>query len=540
MSSERPIPDIETLAARVALLESLLEQRDATLAMREAQLVEAVSSNEKLARQLEALKHRLHGRRNERFTLDPSQLVLFAATGEPIPPVPDEAPDPAPEAEAASPSAVLPERRKRGQNIQRHKHGRGKLPDTLPRRRIHCTHPEGATCPRCKGALAVIGQDVTERLEWVPGHFEVLEIATDKAACPACPGAGVQAAIGPSFALPRALCANGLLAKVLCDKFADHIPLHRQARRFAREGLDLSVSTLCGWTLRGAELLKVIVEAMMKAIRAGCWAQADDTGFPIQDGTDGQLRSARLWTYANGEHVVFRVTSTKKGDGPAEHLADFKGRLLLDGGSEFNLIADALGVERAGCWSHARRYFFDARTTDPIGAGEALILIRDIFLIEREIVDATPERRHAVRQERTRPAVERFRQWLESQRGRLRPGSDLARGVKYATNQWKRLTMFLDHPELPIHNNTAEFQLRQPVVGRKNWLFAGSEGGAQAAAVIYSLVGSCILQAIDPWAYLLDVLDRLPDWPANRVIELSPARWREARLAELRGELAPT
>ena len=542
--------DVETLSARVAQLEALLAQRetalaqrDTALAVREAQIVELAASNEKITRQFEALKNRLFGRKNERFTMDANQLTLFASDGEPTTPTPEagESPEVSDESTAeAAKGADLPERRKRGQNVNHHKHGRGKLPETLPRRKIHCPHPEGTTCPRCQGALRVIGQDVTERLEWVPGHFEVLEITTDKAACPICPSAGVQTALGPSFALPRALCANGMLARVLTDKFADHIPLHRQARRFAREGIDLRVSTMCGWVMSAAKMLNHIVDAMLEEIRGGTWAQADDTGMPVQDGTDGKLRSARLWTYANGDHAVFRVTRTKQAGGPAEHLAGFKGRLLLDGGTEFNLIEGAVGVVRAGCWSHARRYFFEARKESPIRAGEALIFIRELFMIERTLTTADLDVRRQVRHEKCRPVLDRLKAWLDERILDVRPSSALGEAVRYARNQWGRLTVFLDHPELPIHNNAAEFQLRQPVVGRKNWLFAGSEGGSEAAATIFSLVGSCILQAVDPWLYLNDVLDRLPDWPMKRIIELSPVRWRAARLAELRGEAAPS
>lgn len=511
--------DAAALAAENARLRRELAERDRLLEARESEaaaerhkraLLEA--SNERLAHELALLKRQLFGRKNERVEYDPAQLQLIARTVPPVPPAPEPPEEPAKE-------------RLKG-------HGRGKLPEHLDRRRIERKVPSDAKCANCGGELRLIGEATSERLEWVPGHFEVLQIARQKCACPRCPAQGIVTADEPTFALPRALPGDGLLARVLVDKFADHIPLNRQTKRFAREGVDISVSTLCGWVRGGAGLLRVVVDAMRDEILVGDWLQADATGMPVQDGTDGALRRGHLFAYSNGEHVVFRFSATKESTFPKEHLAGFQGRVILvDGGSEFNLVAKSEGVERAGCWSHVRRKFFEARDSDPLHADLALTMIRQLFAVERLVRTSPPDERLAARDRWTRPILDGFRRWLVDRQADARPSSPLGRAVGYAVNQWEHLVVFLDHGGVPAHNNASERHLRQPVVGRKNWMFAGSEGGAESAAVLFSIVGSCILQAVDPWEYLRDVLGRLPDHPANRVGELTPAAWRASRMA---------
>lgn len=229
------------------------------------------------------------------------------------------------------------------------------------------------------------------------------------------------------------------------------------------------------------------------------------------------------------QHAWYGFSDTKEGVHPVRLLEGFEGSLLLaDGGSEFNQAVRELGLERAGCWSHLRRYFFEARQYHD-EAGLALGTIRDLFLIERDLQGRPPDEVLALRQARSKPLVDGFFKWVQGLSTLVRPGSQLAKAVTYARNQEKYMRLFLEHPQLPIHNNLSELMLRQPIVGRKNWLFAGSEGGAQAACTMFTLIGSCMLQAVDPMEYMVDVLDRLRDYPANRVSELTPRAWRLAR-----------
>lgn len=489
-----------------------------------AQIAELTSelAEEKLKREiLEAKLRAREEQRNERFVDDAAQLSLLAP--KPVPPVPDggasDAEPDADEADAkAKPGAGKP-RRRRLQDLTH-----------LPHRTVRVT-ASASNCGSCGRPLVKIGEAESFRIEWVPGHFERLDVVTDKCACSACPSQGVLSPPNP-FLLPRAMCGNALLARVLVDKFADHLPLNRQADRMAREGFEIATNVLAAWVVAAAskELLGRIVNAMANRLQAGNWLQADDTGFPVQDGVDGKLRKGRLWSYTDQQEVVFRFTDTKHGRHMVEELADFRGALLVDCGSEFNQVVREVGGERAGCWSHLRRYFFDARLHHPAEARVALRTIRELFLLERALVGETAERILEVRSSDSRPLVDALFAWANEVSQGARPKSLLGGAVAYARSHEASFRLFLERPELPMHNNLAELLLRGPVVGRKNWLFAGSEGGAHSAARMFSLIGSCMLQGVDPQAYLTDVMSRLPSHPANRVHELTPMAWRIARL----------
>lgn len=399
---------------------------------------------------------------------------------------------------------------------------------SLPRRTVECPVEEEQACVRCGKALTVIGQATSCRVEWVPGHFVIHDVVRDKCACRDCPGEGVLTVPGP-YAVPRALCANGLLARVLVDKFADHLPLHRQAKRMAREGLDIGTNTLAGWVGAAAGLLVTIAKAIWAEMASSLFLLADDTGHPVQDAGNGALRKGRLWVYTDQEQAVYRFSPTKAGEHPVADLQEFNGELLLvDGGSEFNAAVAEYSLTRAGCWSHLRTYFHDARHTHPNEAAMAMGTICDLFMLEREVAGRPPAEVLTRRQRESRGLVDGFFEWVRVLSTIERPESALGAAVRYALNQEERLRTFLEHPELPIHNNLSEFLLRQPVVGRKNWLFSRSEGGAHGAAVHYTIIGSCHLQGLDPHAYLVDVLGRLDREPASA---LTPKAWRQRQRA---------
>lgn len=486
--------DIETLAAENRQLRVSLTERD----QQNAILLDKLES---LSFELARLKRQVFGQKSERRPVgDDAQVGLFpvaTASDEP------EAPAPAPAKPVAAP------------------HGR-RLPDGAPDEVVVAPAPD--TCPACGGTLREISRSKATRVDWRRGHFFTVRVERPSCACDRCKK--VETAPEPSsFALPRSIVGNGLAAQIVVDKFADNIPLNRQATRFEREGLELSPSTLGDVVRNVAALLSRIVLAMKDEQRGARWLQADDTGLPVLDGDAGKTVAGRLWVYADGKNVVYDFTPTKHGTGPASYLQGFAGVVLADGGSEFNEAVRLAGLTRAGCWSHARRYFVDAEDTSPTLAREAIALIAPIFAIEARAEMADPETRARLRDTETRAAIDRFFAWAERNVHAQRPKSAIGQALRYALNQREYLRACIEHPEIPVHNNMAELQLRRPVVGRKNWLFAGSEGGARSAAILFSITGSCRLHGIDPWAYLVDVLGRINDHPVNRIRELTPANW---------------
>ena len=491
--------DVEALAAENADLRAGRAADAVRIAADGERIALLEDKLETLALELARLKKQVIGPKSERRTGDDGQLGLFDA---PEPPSPEPASSP-----AAKPVATP--------------HGR-RLPEGEPDQVLDAPAPD--CCPGCGGALRKIGESSATRFEWRRGHYFTMRINRPSCACDTC--RTVHTAPEPSeFALPRSIVGNGLAAQIVVDKFADNIPLNRQATRFERDGLALSASTL-GDTVRGvAGLLARIVVAMKKEQLEGNALQADDTGLPVLDGEAGRAVAGRLWVYADSRNVVYDFTPTKHGTGPAAYLAKFKGVILADGGSEFNEAVRNMGLTRAGCWSHARRYFVDAEETSPVLAREAIGLIGEIFAIERRPGMDDPVMRARARSTDTQAAIAAVRAFLEKHAHGLRPKSPIGQAVRYALNQFEFLSACIDHPEIPVHNNLSELQLRRPVIGRKNWLFAGSEGGARSAAILFSITGSCRLHRINPAAYLLDVLGRINDHPVNRIAELTPANW---------------
>jgi len=431
--------------------------------------------------------------------------------------------------------AVPPADEEETEKAGKKKRGRG-----TPRRRnrdafahlesqpVHCA-AEPTPCPSCGETMKVVGTAESFRIEWVPGHFVRYDITRDKCACPACPSEGVLTAPGP-FALDRSMAANGLVARVLVDKFSDHIPANRQAKRMQREGFEVGSHTLSSWIGKAGVVLSVIAQAIIAELLAGGFLQGDDTGMPVQDGGDGTLRKGRLWVFTDQQQAFYAFTDTKEGKFPKALLDGYAGDLLLvDGGSEFNEVVREQSLIRGGCWSHLRKRFFEALHHHPAEAHLALGTLKDLFLIERELRGRPPDEVVAVRAERSQRLVDGYFAWSKAMSQTVRPESLLGKALQYGHNQEAELRVFLDHGDVPMHNNLSELMLRQAVVGRKNWLFARSEGGAHAAATIYTLVGSCQLQGIDPWVYLRDVLGRVLDHPANRVRELTPKNWLAAR-----------
>ena len=526
----------ESLAARelvIAAQDQALNEKDQALseAHREialkAAMVEALkSSSEELAQKLALIEQRQQGPASHRYIPPEQGQLPFPGDVAAPPRMPVREEDDEPEDEQVNDS-----RQKKSDKGKKKPRRRDRdAVSHIRSRKVRCPADPNASCAKCGGELKVIGQGESFRVEWVPGHFVVDEVERDKCACPNCPGEGVLTVPAP-YALPRALCGDGLLARILVAKFGDHMPLNRQAKQMGREGFEVGSNTMSGWVGQVGKLLRHVAKAVRAELLKSPFLQGDDTGHPIQDGGDGHLRKGRLWVFTDQQQAFYAFTPTKEGKFPAALLAGFEGELLLvDGGSEFNEVVAEQDIKRGGCWSHLRKYFYEARLQSPAESAQALAVIKDLFLFERTIWGQEPDTIRDARTKMAKPVVDGFFTWVKAISTGVRPKSLLARAVTYAINQENPLRLYLDNPELPMHNNLSELMLRQPVVGRKNWLFNRTEGGAEVAADCYTLIQSCMLQGIDPHEYLVDVLKRLPDHPSNRVGELTPQAWaREKR-----------
>lgn len=316
---------------------------------------------------------------------------------------------------------------------------------------------------------------------------------------------------------------------------ATHLPLHRLEGIFERQGVDLSRSTLCDWVRDSATLVEPIVRAMGREVLASKVIHTDDTPVRVQDRLHpGGTREGRLWVYIGDRdhpYTVFDYTPNRKRDGPAHFLDRYRGYLQADAFSGYDGIYAGGQVIEVACWAHARRKFYDAQTTDSQRAAAALAFIRQLYAVERQARDLGPEKRRELRQEHSRPVLERFRQWLDAQALAALPQSPMGQAIGYALGQWTALCRYLDDGDLAIDNNASERQLRAVAVGRKNWLFVGSDRGGRRAAIAYSLMATCKRHGVNPFAYLRDVLERVATHPSSGIAVLFPPNWKAAQQA---------
>jgi transposase len=402
--------------------------------------------------------------------------------------------------------------------------GRRPLPAHLPRRRVEIDVSEAEKQCGCGHQRTRIGEDVSEKLEYEPARFVVIETVRPKYACPHC-HEGVVAAPAPPQAVEKSLAGDGLLAHVVVSKYVDHLPLHRLEGIFAREGIDLPRSTLCGWVADVATVLTPIGEQLRREITAADYLQTDDTTITVL-GDDGGSFTGRIWTYLDPltNQVVFDATTTHERDGPATLLAEFRGKLQADAYSGYDGLYQSGRVIEVGCWAHGRRRFVEAFMTDT-AAALMIALIQQLYQVERDAADLDPAGRLALRQEQSVPLLAKIDAERQALARTVLPKSPVGEAVRYLTNQWTALQRFVEDGRLAIDNNRAENQLRLVAVGRKNWLFAGSFEGARRAALLYSLVQSCKLVKAPPFEYLKDVLRRLPTHPHRLIDQLTPRGW---------------
>ena len=416
------------------------------------------------------------------------------------------------------------------------------LPEHLPRERV--VHEPACTCMECGVPMHRIGEDVAEVLEYVPASFKVVQHVRPKFACARCER--IVQAPAPTRPIARGLAGPGLLAHILVSKYADHLPLYRQSQIYGRQGVELERSTLADCVGGAAALLEPLVEALARYVLQSGYLHGDDTPVPVLEPGRGSTKTGRLWTYVRDGRtwaeeacpaVFFRYSPDRKGERAASHLKDFAGVLHADGYAGFDRLYEAGRITEAACWAHVRRKFFDIHESSGSAvAAEALTRIRALYEIEEAIRGRSPDERCAVRQARAGPLIVDLKAWLEATLAKVSAKSALAVAIRYALSRWAALVRYCDDGRIEIDNNAAERALRAVALGRKNYLFAGSDAGGERAAAIYSLIGTAKLNGLDPEAYLRDVLERINEHPINRIAELLP--WNLAAEKQNRERLA--
>jgi transposase len=493
----------------IAALKRMLASRDETI----AQLVAEIAR----------LKRWQYGRSSERMTelMDQLELALGDLPVQQVPSVPTaDLPVEGETVDSKETDKAAARRRKPRT-----------FPDHLPRETlVHA--PATCDCPECGTHMRALGEDVSEMLDYVPGYFKVTRHVRPKLACGRC--SKVVQVAAPSRPIARGMAGAGLLAQVVVSKYADHTPLYRQASIYRRAGIELDRATLASWVREAGRLLEPLADAIGQYVLQAQKIHTDDTPVPVLDPGRGKTRTARLWTYVRDDRpagnqappaVWYQYSPDRKGERPRAHLEGYCGILQADAYSGYSALYRDGQIIEAACWAHARRKYYDLFELDrsPI-AEEALLRIRALYAIERDIRGQMPAVRQSVRLTRAMPLLISLKVWLERTLLQVSVKSGIAKAIKYSLTHWQALTRYCEDGRIEVDNNTAERSIRPLVLGRRNYLFAGSDGGGESAAIIYSLIGTARLNDVEPFAYLRAVFERIADHPINRVDELLP--WR--------------
>ncbi len=516
------IADAKPLPDDIELLKKLvLEARQ--------ELARSQDANARLWETLRQLQRAQFGRKSEKldpdqfnFVMEDTEQALAEAQSQ------DESAD-----------ATLKASRKKPRSVNR-----GALPAHLPREEI-VIEPEDKACPCCGNAMHVMGEDCSERLDVIPAQFMVIVTRRPKYACRACEEAVVQAP-APARLIEGGIPTEGLIAHVLVSKYADHCPLYRQAQIYARQGIELDRSTLADWVGRAAALLAPVQARLFEILKSSPKLFADETRAPVLDPGRKKVKLGQLWAYARDDRpwggsdppaVVYCYAPGRGTEHCRAHLAGFSGILQTDGYAAYKELVrsrePSAPIVLSFCWAHLRRRFYEiaARGNAPL-AEEALRQIGALYKIEETIRGQSAGQRQSVRNIRTRPLVDEFNRWLDATLARISGRSKLADVIRYAIRHWEGLVCFLDDGRIEIDSNTVERSIRPIALNRKNALFAGHDRGGVRWGIIASLIETCKLNAVDPQAYLADILTRLVNgWPMSKIDELMP--WADAaRLPE--------
>lgn len=501
-----------------------------------------------LQHRLQYLLRRLFGRSAEK--VDSNQLLLFNALLNTL----------APEVPPTKSTTEVPESSK-----PKNGHGRRRLPADMERQQvIHDLPEEEKPCPCCGKMRHVIGRETSEQLDYVPAKVKVLEHVRLKYACPECEknaiegGPQITVAELPLSPIEKGLAAPGLLSYVIVSKYGDHLPLYRLEKILDRHGIRIARSTMCDWAAQCAEVLDPLYRKMIEEVVGSNVIHTDDTPVDVVDRALNQTRTGRFWDFL-GDHyhpcTVFVYTPSRSRDGPMSFLKNWgkekRVHLQADafGGYDGIYRGEAGGqVQEVACWAHARRKFYDARNSNAAASTQALAYIKLLYDVEKQASQAAEQsgidtvtesdrfyeqlvaERYRLRQQVSVERLQQFKVWLESQQAAhgepILPKNPMGQAITYALNQWEALCVYTADGRLNIDNNPAENALRRIAVGRKNWLFCGSDNGGHTAAVLFSLIATCERHKVEPFAYLKDVLTRIAATPVSQLDQLLPHRWK--------------
>ena len=413
--------------------------------------------------------------------------------------------------------------------VKKAKPGKKPLPNNLPRKKIYHEPTDEELKCHCGKDMVRFSEDVHEELNFIPAKMEVIEHVYPKYSCKSCHDRVVKAPTA-NRPIEKGRPGPGLLAQVVISKYQDHLPLDRQVKMFKRFKIDIAKSTMAHWIKRIYEIMDPVYVKMRDQVLSGGYLLSDDTGIKVLDkNLKGKTHQGYIWTYGDLNQVVFDYTSSRSREGPVNFLRGYKGYLQTDGYPGYNECASSGDVVQVGCWYHARRKFFEIKDMEP-EANEVVQIIAKLSQIEAEAKDKkmNHEQRNALRHEKSVPILLQLKSRLDKIKNQYLPKSPMAGAINYTLNQWDKLYRYVDDGRLEISNNFSERCVKSVVIGRKNWLFAGSHEGAKRSAMMFSIVESCKLLGIEAWDYLNDVFSRINDYPM-KIEDLTPLGWKKSR-----------